>query len=162
MIFIFNHSTWPLFLLTWTLALTPLFSLSAKELVINNNQQNSIDTEFSLIKEVEPYVETLSSIVIFIETAYQDQQQELFSDGPIMQTWHEKTLEAETQIEWLSHYANQLPIQRKTRLLAALAQFTKSMHQFHQATHEQSKHLSQRGLQHLRGALMLIEASLSR
>ncbi len=146
-----------------TAAIIALTGLNQPAFAHGNEDHGGQQHEASIAETRNP-TEALTvlqeGVVLMADTVSEKNRAEMFSDGPIMEKWHEKTVEMQESIDVLKRHAATLPNDKKTRLESSLNQFSKALDDFHVMTHEKDPVKSEKEAKKAQGAVKLIEASL--
>lgn len=98
--------------------------------------------------------------IAFMNDIMTSEQTDLFNNGPVMDKLHDVTVHIEESAKFIEEHAALMPEAQKTRLSSAIKQLTKSVTDFHTATHDRNLENSMAELKKSQGALKLVEASL--
>ncbi len=99
-------------------------------------------------------------VVLMAETVSEKNRAEMFADGPIMEKWHEKTVEMQESIDALKRHAATLTNDKKERLESSLNQLSRTLDDFHMMTHEKDPLKSEKEAKKAQGAVKMVEAAL--
>lgn len=98
--------------------------------------------------------------ISFMADALTTKQQDLFSDGPTMDKFHDISIHIDEAAKFIESNTVQTSKEKRTRLSSALKQLTKSVTEFHIATHDRNLSKSMAELKKSQGSLKLVEAAL--
>lgn len=146
-----------------TAAIIALTGLNQPAFAHGNEDHESQQHEASVAETRIP-TEALTilqeGVALMADTVSEKNRAEMFADGPIMEKWHEKTVEIQESIGTLKHHAATLPNDKKVRLESSLNQLSKTLDDFHMMTHEKDPIKSEKEAKKAQGAVKLIEANL--
>lgn len=97
--------------------------------------------------------------VTFMSDAITSKQADLFNDGTTMDKLHEITVRIEEAASFIENQPSQATEVQKSRLVSALKQLTKTVTDFHIATHDRNIEKSLAELKKVQGALKLVEVN---
>ena len=78
------------------------------------------------------------SLVVMGKTVSDKYFKEMFDNGPIMDEWHETMMDISDATDALYDYAEKLGGAKQAKIEAAIENFTDTLDEFHNETHERS------------------------
>ncbi len=109
----------------------------------------------------EQALKVLEDGIATMESSISDANREnFFSNGTVMNAWHEKLMDIQNATDALTHHAETLAADKQARLKGAITQFSKTLDDFHEATHERDVSKSAAQIRKSKSALSLLKAYL--
>lgn len=118
------------------------------------HSDEKVQTKAQAIKSIE------DGIVLMASTISDQNREEMFNDGPIMQTWHAKSTAIEEAMESIRKNIMAWEDSKKRRIEGAMKQLSKIMDDFHSATHKHDTKGAKTAVKKAEGSLKLLKVYL--
>lgn len=126
----------------------------------HHQQMKDIQKEEVKITKVEAIKLLDEGITTMALTMTDEKREEMFSNGPIMEKWHAHTVAIEDAISALRKQSSMKDDGPKKRINGALNQLSKTLDDFHTATHNRDTSKAEAEIKKANGALKLLKVYL--
>ncbi len=99
-------------------------------------------------------------IVVMASTMSDEKREEMFNDGPIMETWHTKSVAIDAAMSAIRKNITNTDKDKKRRIEGTLSQLGLTIDAFHAATHKRDLEGAQSAIKKAKGALKLLKVYL--